>query len=88
METLKILGERLRLLRKEKRQRQIDIAEILEIFLQCPGDGRIAVLPQKCLVCLPCLRIKNSRLVIKDGGIGRSHHNQIQVDRIQPLHIF
>ena len=31
METLKILGERLRLLRKEKRQRQIDIAEILGI---------------------------------------------------------
>ena len=31
MESLKILGERLRLLRKEKRQRQIDIAEILGI---------------------------------------------------------
>lgn len=31
MDTLKILGERLRLLRKERRMRQIDMAELLGI---------------------------------------------------------
>ena len=31
METLKILGERLRMLRKEKRMRQTDVAELLGI---------------------------------------------------------
>lgn len=31
METLRILGERLRLLRKEKRMRQVDVAELLKI---------------------------------------------------------
>lgn len=31
MDTLKILGERLRLLRKERRMRQVDVAELLGI---------------------------------------------------------
>lgn len=31
MDTLKILGERLRLLRKERRMRQVDMAELLGI---------------------------------------------------------